>query len=61
MPAQFAHQRRQRVRFVERDAAAVMQLAAAKEMVESQRPHAVRRPASQRGLANARVRHRDAA
>ena len=61
VPAEVLHHRRELLRVLERDAAAVVQLPAAEEMIEAQRPHAELVPAAQLGRRHGLVGHRDAA
>jgi hypothetical protein len=61
VPAEFGHDRRQRLGRVERHAAAVVQRAVAEEMVEAQSAHPGRMPAPQLCRRRLGIGHRDAA
>jgi hypothetical protein len=61
VPAEFRRHRREGFRRVERHAAAVMQRAAAEEMVEAQPAHAARMPAPQLRRRRVGLGHGDAA
>ena len=61
MPAEFRHDRCELFGFAQRHAAAIMQLAVAKEMIEAQAADANRVPRTQFVRRNIRVGYRDAA
>ena len=61
MPAELGHDRRQRLRRAERNAAPVVQLAVAEEMVEAQSTHGEVGPLSQIARRHICIGNRDAA
>src|SRR5580704_12419632 len=61
MPAELLHHGRKRLGRVERHAAAIMQRAVAKEMIEAQAAHARRMPAPKLSRRDLGIRYRNAA